>query len=709
MKVIVEQITTPLIHYKMELFNFKDIRPFIEPATIFKKYGYYTNAPVDTLEYNRYWDEQERRCLEGYTVDGIRVTGDHYFYLNFSRMDKHDGNDSSKTSNKVEDFPDFWDGDYIYYHVLDIAKNGISDEEYNRLKLPFAIKEKDRLGGKHLAILKTRRRGYSFKNASLATKYYSLVRKSNTYVTAYQKELYAVIISMISQDLNFINEYTGFGRTRDYVNKLTLDGFHVEASYKRTLPDGKEVKKGYLSQIKALTLRDNPDALRGKSANLILFEEAGSNPLLKATWLITMPGLEAGKYTTGTMVAFGTGGDVSGGLDFMDMFYNPEPYNLISLQNVWDEGKDNTFVSLFVPDYLNKEGFIDANGNSDVENARIHEQSKRDEIKRTSNDATTVDKRVTEYPFTCAEAMLSVNVNKFPVRDLSSLLARIETNKKYFDAEFNGYFVLSEAGVPEFKLDSKIPIRSFPPKKNEDITGAITIWEHPYMTEDEKVPYGMYVAGIDPVALEEAPTSDSVNAVYVYNTITNRIVAEYCGRTNNTNDFYEQTRRLIKYYNAMLLYENMVTGIFSYFDNKNETYLLADPPSILANLIKDSSVKRKKGCHMTSAVKAHGIDLINNWLRDDDNQEMVSNLYSLRSPALLKELIHYNSNDNFDRVMGLMMTLIQADEMRKSKDDPYEKQQLSNKNKSFFNKRIFSKRNNGSIRMGNINQMIERV
>lgn len=1064
----------------MELFNFKDIQPFIEPANKFRRDGYYTNAAIDTIEYNRYWDEQERRCLNGYEYDGIRITGDHYFYLNFSRIDKHSGESGSKTTNKIEDFPDFWDGDYLYYHVLDIAKNGISPEEYNKLKLPVNIKESDRSGGKHLAILKTRRRGYSYKNASLAAKYYSLIRKSNTFVTAYQKELYSVILSMISLDLNFLNEHTGFGKTRDFIDKLTLDNFHVEASHERVVNDRK-VKKGYLSQIKGITLKDNPHALRGKSANLILFEEAGSNPLLKDAWKVTMPSLEAGKYKTGTMIAFGcvckgtkvwtgdgrqiniehlkqedgiigyggkgatiepiiwmkppaqkdcyrittinglsiecsddhpllssklnnitykgkskdrkivtfktpkelqvgdqlmsirqipifgnqkiwnprliglligdgyygkgstpelsidsdevynwvkgnysnvtlhkefntksgykyrsvtlpgtkyeleqiglygqtwenkhlpsniyqcdlksitellggyfdadgcvihnkkkdtlrivltskykhlleevklllyklnigcsiikeyrkggfksgdvhrlyiskiqdveqfkkhikfitkrkqdildsfnpnnkkrqgvhdnclfrindnngkgtyylkddnnrlnnlishkiksieyigkqdvynlnagmthtyitngfisgnTGGDLDGGMDFIEMFYNPEPYDLISLENMWDEGKENTFVSLFVPDYLNKEGFIDNNGNSDIVEAKIYEEERRDKIKRTASDSALLDKHVAEYPFTCAEAMLSSNINKFPVRELSSLLARLESNKKYFDAEFNGYFIINEANEVEFKSENKIPLRNFPIKKGDDIAGCVTIWEHPYLNDVEKVPYGMYVAGIDPVALQEAPTSNSVNAVFILNTITNRVVAEYVGRTNNSKDFYEQTRRLIKYYNSLLLYENMVTGIFDYFDYKNELYLLADPPSILANLIQDSKIKRKKGCHMTPAVKSHGIDLINNWLRDDDNQEGETNLYGLRSVGLIKELIHYNSEDNFDRVVALMMTLIQANEMRKKKDNIDATIILSNKDKSFFNKRIFT--NKGSYRI----------
>lgn len=691
----------------MELFNFKDIAPFREPALMFDKYGYYTDAAVDTAEYNRYWDEQEKRCLEGYTVDDIRITGDHYWYLNFSRIDKKDNNETGKkTTQKIEGFPDFWDGDYIYYHVLDIARNGITKEAYEKLKLPVKIKEEDLAGGKHLGVLKTRRRGYSYKNAALATKYYSLIRKSTIYLTAFEKELFSTIVAMTSQNLNFLSEHTGFGKTRDYINKLTADNFHIEASYKKTLPDGKEIKKGYLSQIKAISFKDDPNSLRGKSASLVLFEEAGSFPILKDAWNITRPSLEDGKFITGTMIAFGTGGD-AGSMDFIDMFNNPEPYNMIALENVWSDNKAGTFVSFFAPDYLNRVGFIDKNGNSDWEGAKAYETSKREHIIKTSNDSSIIDKRKAEYPFTPEEAVLSINANKFPVGDLANQLAKIESNRKYFDAEFNGSFIINELNEPEFRIDTKaIPIRSFPPRGGEDISGCITIWEHPYKNSDDKVPYGMYVAGIDPVALEEAPTSTSINSTFIFNTMTNTIVAEYSGRLNNSKEYYEQVRRLIKYYNAVLLYENMVTGIFDYFDYKEELYLLADPPQILANLISDSRVKRKKGCHMTPAVKAHGVDLINNWLRDDGNEEGVSNVYNIRSAGLLKELINYNKEDNFDRVFGLIMTLLQANETRRVKEDP-DIQVALTKNQKFFHKRIFTK--TGGLRTGTLVKILNET
>ncbi|MEF2630508.1 hypothetical protein [Megamonas funiformis] len=47
---------------------------------------------------------------------------------------------------------------------------------------------------------------------------------------------------------------------------------------------GKEVEMGYKSEIIGVTLKDNPDIVRGKAGKLIIFEEAGSFPELGAAW-----------------------------------------------------------------------------------------------------------------------------------------------------------------------------------------------------------------------------------------------------------------------------------------------------------------------------------------------------------------------------------------------------------------------------------------
>jgi hypothetical protein len=67
----------------MGLRTFTNTRYFSEAAITFKRDGFYCKAPKGHPDYKAYWAEQKRRCKEGYQVGDLRITGRHYFYLNF--------------------------------------------------------------------------------------------------------------------------------------------------------------------------------------------------------------------------------------------------------------------------------------------------------------------------------------------------------------------------------------------------------------------------------------------------------------------------------------------------------------------------------------------------------------------------------------------------------------------------------------------------
>lgn len=75
------------------------------------------------MEYTKFWDEEKRRCLDGYTAeDGDYITGYNYFYLNYcpidrivyqKKIDTH-GVEKEVRVRKTE-FPDFYDYDYYFF------------------------------------------------------------------------------------------------------------------------------------------------------------------------------------------------------------------------------------------------------------------------------------------------------------------------------------------------------------------------------------------------------------------------------------------------------------------------------------------------------------------------------------------------------------------------------------------------------------------
>lgn len=103
-----------------------------------------------------------------------------------------------------------------------------------------------------------------------------------------------------------------------------------------------------------------------------------------------------------------------------------------------------------------------------------------------------------------------------------------------------------------------------------------------------------------------------------------------------------------------------------------------------------------KGTQATAAINAYAKNLLRSWLLrpvpviqtiDGEDQEvMIPNLYTLRSRALIKELILYNSEGNFDRIssMGMLMLLredkmiLYKGEVSKSKEEDASASYLGN-------------------------------
>lgn len=645
-------LITPLHFVNSELFS--------EEANHFKKHGYYTNSPEGTFAYNEYWDEQERRCKEGYTVGGVRITGEHYAYLNFARIKITVG--EGKKARKYEDFPEFLDMDYYYYHELEQAK----------------------LNKQGMIVAKARRKGFSYKGAWNCVYEYNWFRDSFSIISAFMGDYCQTTMNMALDMINFINKHTDWGK-----RKLIDTRQHIKSGFKETI-NNIQVESGYKSEIMTMSFKDNPFKSIGKSSSIMLFEEAGKWPGLIEAYMLSKPLFSDGDIMIGIPIIYGTGGDMEGGTqDFAEMFYNPTAYGLRAYENVWDENPTPE-CGWFVPDTWYKKPNVDKDGNSDIAKAKESILHKRDLVKKTGTKRA-YEKEVTQQPLTPAEAFLRVTGNRFPTTDLLARLSKLEADTRIQDADFIGDLIINEDGKVEWKLNPNLKaIKEFPLKKEDDNEGCLIIYEHPFVDELNQVPYGRYLAGCDPYAQDDSNSSGSLGSLLIYDKLTKRIVAEYTGRPNTVNEYYEIVRRALKHYNAICLYENQVTGLFQHLEKTNETYLLMDQPSYIKDIIKDSRVDRGKGMHMTLPLKEHGEDLINAWLRETyDSDPDIMNLHKIRCIPLLKELIAYNSEGNFDRAMALMMVMYAVQETRKHRVEEI-KEDNDILNSAFFNKLKFN-------------------
>lgn len=659
-----------------------DTDKFRQAAIFFQQHGCYTLAPRGTTDYNKYWEQETDRCINGYTApDGEGITGYNYFYLNYSpimRLKEEEYTDREgnlrKRRQRILEFPSFWDYDYYYFCAIEQAE----------------------LEGKHMAVLKCRQRGYSFKGGSMLVRNYMLIPGSKNFAIASEQKFLIGdgLLTKAWQIMDFLDKHTAWAKQR-----LVSTRMERTSGYKITDEFGKQTEQGYLSSITGITLKNDPERVRGTRAKLVLWEEGGKFPSLLDAWRIEQPSVETddGK-AFGLMIAFGTGGTEGASFEGLkELFYKPKSYNVLSFPNIWDEGRENTECAFFVPAYSNLESFdddgnqvyMDKDGNSYKEKAIQNLIDQRNKVKDGGASQQSVDRFISERPIRPAEAVLELGKNIFPRKLLMDQLTRIRTNKKLqsmkhiVDLEWDGNGQVKATEKPSGD------ITNYPLKKGDKPHGSVVIWEYPV----KDPPLGLYIGGCDPYDHDDSFTN-SLGSTFIFKRVrageawTDVIVAEYSGRPDTAEEYYENVRKLLTFYNARLLFENERKGIYPYFTNKHCDYLLADQPDkIISEVFKDSKVQRRKGCHMTKQIRAYGEGLILEWLLDEF-EEGHPNVERVYSEPLIEELIENDGVRNVDRVIALCMVMIYREELYQLKVSSAKEQ---NKQVELFEMPLFSK------------------
>lgn len=657
----------------------KNSDKFRGPALQYLATGHYCQYPEGTSEFFAYWDEQMDRCKYGYTADdGDFISGYNYFYLNFcpiqriiyTTINNPDGSTKTKKTRDLQ-FPDFYDYDYYFFQAVEDAEGE----------------------GKHLCALKSRRKGYSYKNAAMACRNYYLFAGSKTYIYASNKQYLTEdgILTKAWDYMDFIDKNTAWGKKRSVNTQMRKRaGFFTKDEY------GNEIELGFKSEIIGVTLKDNPDVVRGKAGKLIIFEEAGSFSELGAAWQIARPSVEQDGMAFGTMIAFGTGGDEDSHFETLkDMFYNPDGYNCIGFDNIWDETPSDKKCGFFIPQYTNMDFrddagnriYMDNDGNTLRRKSVQYILAERRKVIENATNSVAVDRYVAEHCITPQEACLEFGGNIFPKKELQEQLAKIRINKSLSNMKQVGDLVWETDGSLKWVIKKHGDITHYPLKKDDDPTGSIVIWEHPM----KDAPIGLYILGVDPYDHDQSGTN-SLGSTFVYKRFQDFenyydiIVAEYTGRPSTAEEYYENLRKLAVYYNGRIMYENERKGLFPYFTAKHCDYLLADQPDIISDIVGNTKVQRKKGCHMNKQIKQWGEGLIKDWLNEEQAPGK-KNLHNILSEPLLEELISYNDTGNFDRVMALMQVMIYREQLYNVKVKEKKKE---NKNRILFEGPIFT-------------------
>lgn len=129
---------------------------FRQPALFYLKHGCYTFLKPNSnpnSAYKKFWDEEIRRCYEGYIrpEDGAWISGYNYWFLNYQPMMINKKVGKTNKAIRVEEFPYFNEGNawryyYLYnarenaHHAIELAKRG-AHPYFQKVYTPDGIKD----------------------------------------------------------------------------------------------------------------------------------------------------------------------------------------------------------------------------------------------------------------------------------------------------------------------------------------------------------------------------------------------------------------------------------------------------------------------------------------------------------------------------------------------------------------------------------------
>lgn len=580
-----------------------DFKPewFTEARDTFRRTGHYCSYRFGSKPYNDFWQEQYRRCREGYTVNGYTVTGDNYFFLNFYTLPVVDQGKKSAAGTK-DDFPIFFASQYTFFHYYEIAK---------QLHL-------------HAALMKARSIGFSEINAAIATNMYSTVPKSITMITCYDAEKLKRTYRKFTHALQFLDDKTDGGMFK--LRQLEDQALSKKSGHYKYI-QGQKVPAGFQSQVVGINGSD-PGNIRGDRVELLIYDEAGSWPDLTTAVIQGQELVEVQGIPRGIMLFGGTGGDKGKALEGLrKIYYNPKSFKVLPYKHNYTQTGETTTSGFFIPYFaqsLNPE-YMDERGVCNEEEFKKRLQEERDNLASIPEEYI---KKCAERCWNAEEAFNLEGQNKFNKINIVEQLTRIRALKQAPPIETGRIGYTYKDGI---HTKENITGISWVP----DNRGKVRILEHPIWElndrKDERgnpIKYekikGLYVIGVDGIDIGAAQTSDSTKNPSDFCLVVKKrafglqepqYVAVYKDRPNDIRDAYKITVALAQYYNAQINIEATRQSIIPWARDKGFIKLFMKRPNKTLSE-KSRAINRQYGTPATKDIIAHQTDLIADYIND---------------------------------------------------------------------------------------------
>jgi hypothetical protein len=665
-----------------------------------------------------FWKSEKRKCLEGAWVGGKWCPGSLYFFVNYFtiRFEIEDGGGGRKLGRPF--FRDIeWERAYIAEEAAGFS--GFSKDLWNTCDRKYGpekekslkfgwiteddLKQKEyvpardylrrihpgdmgkplyRNQSKNILELTSRGTGKSYFAANQilynflfdgANDYDIYLEGKNNFSPLNSDTVVGAIESKYSDDLlKKVKVAIEHLPDRQIINgEVYPSPFFV--NYSGSLSSGKALMSTTGSVINVRSFAEDPLAANGTRPNRAYLEECG----FMNNFIEVIGALESTQassdYKNLVIHALGTGGLSSHGavVYTKEVFYNPDEFNFLSFDDIW-ENKGR--IGFFIPGTHGINKFKKGpNFITDEASALIYINDEIDKAKKSGNRRKYMAE-VINKPLKPSDIFLTMEGNFFPIDDIREHLASIENNKRILDSSWKVEFFIKEGKV-DWSISNKPVLREYPHRRGDILDTAIEIWELPKTDASGKPPFGRYLASLDPVDNDGGDDVDhSLLSGFILDSWTDRIVLEYTGRTKMVDDFYEQWRRCLMYYNAMCNYERNLKGFYGHMRKNISTHYLADQPEILSEkgLAKPAgdTGNQRKGVHCTIPIINWGLELLLSYINarayeqgeesveDEEDPIYIRNLSTIRSTALLQEMLAYNSEINADRISSLILLMI---------------------------------------------------
>lgn len=598
-----------------------DPTPFIEVGQVYQRTGRYTAHKKGSKPYVDFWREQIRRCVEGYTVGKYRVTGDHYFFLNFYRMGII--NDKKKAgAGSKESFPFFTSKQYEFFHYVELC-------EYLK---------------KDVVALKARAVGFSEIGACLGVRPFITTRNFRTVYTASLESYVDDVLTKCWYQLNWLSNNTDGGMKRV---RQKIDNIKQKRASKL---DKEGVESGRMAEIEGIPA-DNPRKVRGARCDRLMFEEFGSNPVSRTSWTQGTALVEIGGVRRGIKIGWGTGGDQGPSLTGLsEIFSDPKANNVLPYKNFYSSDGTVQYTGFFIPAYTFMLGseYTDHRGVTNIEKAK-----KYYEEQRAVKSGKSFLEYCSEYCFTPAEALLRQGDNIFDAIAISDRITQIRIHK--MGVKPRRVALLWDKSEGDETLNKV--------KVYDKVDSNILIYEEPML--DDKDPYkNLYIAGIDSIdqGTEDSATQKGVSDFCIvikrraYGLKEPKYVAVYKERPRDIRFAYDNAMKLLAWYNCKALLEHTKISILTYFKSKKKDNLfMKRPKSSLSDIKRGNS--QMIGVPATETIIKHGLELINTYINDY--------CYTIDSDMILEQLLNYSYENKrkYDIVAAMGMAEIADEEL----------------------------------------------